>query len=202
MKNKIAATCLAATLGIGAFGLVSLKDSDAHVIKRYDTHMTLRDSVATAKQLPSIEASTLVSGIITTDILRQADKTVLNVTGYTAGYESTGKYPGDPAYGRTASGLYVDRGVTVAAGKGLPFGTVVYIPHFDGKSGWDNDGIFTVHDRGGAISNGHMDVYFGESISALRAAQAFGRHDLEVYILDGGEYSHEQVRSAIVESKR
>ncbi len=56
-------------------------------------------------------------------------------------------YSGDPNV--TASGARTEPGVTVAAGPGVPFGTEVYI---DGL-GWR-----TVHDRGGAITNGKLDV--------------------------------------------
>lgn len=104
----------------------------------------------------------------------------MEVTGYTAGYESTGKHPGDPAYGQTTSGAYVEQGVTIAAGQNIPFGTEVYIPYFDGKPGF-GDGVFTVQDRGGAIGAYNIDVYF----ESLFEAQEFGRQVLEVHIMEG-----------------
>lgn len=106
-------------------------------------------------------------------------KIMMTVTGYTAGYESTQKKKGEPGYGITASGATVQQGVTVAAGKGIPFGTKVYIPYFKGKTGF-GDGVFTVQDRGGAIGSHNIDVYF----NSLIEARQFGRQHLEVYILE------------------
>lgn len=73
----------------------------------------------------------------------------MRITHYTAGYESTGKYPSDPTYGVTASGFKVFRGV-VSADRSIPFGTIVY----DERYGW---GI--VLDRGGAIRGNKLDFY-------------------------------------------
>lgn len=107
---------------------------------------------------------------------------LMEVTGYTAGYESTGKQPGHPEYGITASTKKAVRGVTVAAGPSVPFGTKVYIPYF---KDWDNNGIFVVQDRGGAIHDDNIDVFFGYSSKQLREAQKFGRkYSMEVYILN------------------
>lgn len=103
----------------------------------------------------------------------------MEVTGYTAGYESTQKKKGEPGYGITASGEYVKQGRTIAAGKNIPFGTKVYIPYFDNQPGFD-DGIFTVEDRGGAIGPYNIDVYY----ESLTDARNFGRQVLEVYILE------------------
>lgn len=104
----------------------------------------------------------------------------MEVTGYTAGYESTQKHPGDPAYGLTASGEMVEQGVTVAAGSNIPFGTRIYIPYFDGKPGF-GDGVFTVQDRGGAIGPYNIDVYYDD----LGEAIDFGRQILDIEILGG-----------------
>lgn len=104
----------------------------------------------------------------------------MEITGYTAGYESTQKKKGQPGYGETASGTYVKQGRTIAAGKNIPFGTKIYIPYFKGKPGFD-DGIFTVEDRGGAIGAYHIDVYF----NYVSDARDFGRRTLDVYILGG-----------------
>lgn len=112
-------------------------------------------------------------------------KLSMEVTGYTAGYESTGKRPGHPEYGITASTKKAVKGITVAAGKSIPFGTKVYIPYF---KDWDNKGIFIVQDRGGAIQDDNIDVFFGYSSKALKEARKFGRnYNMEVYILEESE---------------
>ena len=75
-------------------------------------------------------------------------------TGYTAGYESTGKRPGHPSYGITFSGVKVRRGQvsTVAADtKIFPIGTLLYIPGY---------GYGVVADTGSAIKGRRIDLYF------------------------------------------
>ncbi|MBP2080086.1 LysM peptidoglycan-binding domain-containing protein [Oceanobacillus polygoni] len=91
------------------------------------------------------------------------------VTAYTAGYESTGKEPGDPAYGITASGTEVQEGETIACPDSLSFGAKLYIPYFDKT--------FTCEDRGSAITEGRLDVYMEDLDEALE----FGVKDLQVH---------------------
>lgn len=92
------------------------------------------------------------------------------VTAYTAGYESTGKRPGDATYGVTASGTKVQSGVTIACPRELPFGTQIYIPALNNT--------YICLDRGGAIKGKHIDVY----INSLQKAQEFGKKYLDVII--------------------
>ena len=54
-------------------------------------------------------------------------------------------------------------------------GTVVYIPYF---ASYPNGGWFVVEDRGGAITNGHIDVYMDTQSECIQ----FGRRNLEVYL--------------------
>jgi len=105
----------------------------------------------------------------------RGERRIMEVTAYWEG--SCGKAKSDPLYGITASGERVKEWFTIAAGKELPMGTKVYIPHFRDKP---NKGIFTVKDRGGMITNGHLDIY----MTTAAACFEFGRQQLEVYILD------------------
>lgn len=102
-------------------------------------------------------------------------KQVLNadLTAYTAGPESTGKAPGHPAYGITASGKYVKDQHTIATDPSvIPLGTKVYI---------EGIGIRTAEDTGGAIIGNRIDVY----MSDLSAAIQFGvKRNIKVYILE------------------
>lgn len=108
---------------------------------------------------------------------------VLEVTAYTAGYESTGKQPWDPGYGITYSGVRAQQGRTVAAGPDIPLGTKLFIPAL---ADWPNGGLFTVEDRGGAISNAHLDIYLEDCSQARR----WGRQHLEVlFWLPGADVS-------------
>ena len=84
----------------------------------------------------------------------------LEASAYTCGPESTGKRPVDPGYCVTASGYRLRPGdKVVAMGKKYPFGTQVMIPGY---------GLATVRDRGSAISDNHVDLYFERLEDALR----------------------------------
>lgn len=104
------------------------------------------------------------------DAIEKIEYEIYEVTAYTAGFESTGKNPGDPEYGVTASGAHVKENHTIACGPEHEFGTEIYIPYFDTT--------FTCEDRGGAIKEGYIDVYIPSLVDALE----FGRRDLEVIV--------------------
>lgn len=70
----------------------------------------------------------------------------------------------------------------IAAPRSYPFGTLIYIPDL---------GLFTVHDRGGAIrstSEGEdydrLDIWMGKGEVARVRANTFGRRTLSAYIVD------------------
>lgn len=94
---------------------------------------------------------------------------VYEVTAYTAGVESTGKRKGDKGYGLTASGEYVQQGVTIACPKDFAFGTKVDIEGY---------GMRVCHDTGSAINSGKIDLY----MDSVSAARKFGRQKLQVKI--------------------
>jgi 3D (Asp-Asp-Asp) domain-containing protein len=111
-------------------------------------------------------------------------------TAYTAGPESTGKSPGDPAYGVTKSGEKVKKWHTIAADPNvLPIGTRVFIPEFADQP---NNGIFVVEDTGRRdgtkaadgnykhIQGKRIDIYHPD----LAWAKKFGRRDLNIIVLD------------------
>lgn len=75
----------------------------------------------------------------------------------------------------TSSGAQASSWYTLAAGKGYPVGTIIYIPYFKDKP---NGGWFVVQDRGGAISNNKLDVYMGTHLQALQ----FGRKNLKCHV--------------------
>lgn len=97
----------------------------------------------------------------------------LNTSAYTA--STCGKSPTSKGYGKTASGAKATSWYTVAAGKGYPIGTVIYIPSMKNKP---NGGWFVVQDRGGAISNNKLDIYMDTYNECIK----FGRKSVECYI--------------------
>ncbi|MFV9829363.1 3D domain-containing protein [Bacillus velezensis] len=93
------------------------------------------------------------------------------VTAYTSGYSSTGKSRNDADYGITASGERAVEGRTLACPPSLPFGTKVNI---------EGIGERVCEDRGGAIQEGHLDLYMTSESEAL----SFGRRNLSAEITD------------------
>ena len=103
----------------------------------------------------------------------QGNAVTMNASAYTAA--TCGKAPGSAGYGITSSGAAARSYYTVAAGGAYPIGTVVYIPYFASAP---NGGWFVVQDRGGAISNNRIDIYF----DSIEECRQFGRRNIECYI--------------------
>ncbi|WP_285890388.1 3D domain-containing protein [Paenibacillus macerans] len=100
-------------------------------------------------------------------------------TGYTAGYESTGKKPSHPQYGITYSGVKVRRDKdtvsTIAADlKMFPIGTILYIPGY---------GYGVVADKGSAIKGKKIDLYFD---TTKQVYKEWGKKEVEVQIVREG----------------
>lgn len=102
---------------------------------------------------------------------------VMSASAYTAGYESTGKRPGDPYYGVTRSGTQVRPGVVSVDPKVIPLGSRLYIESLDGKVSY---GVAYAEDTGSAIKGNKIDIYYENLQDALR----FGRRQLRVYVLE------------------
>lgn len=121
-------------------------------------------------QIPNLERKQIDPSLNVKSVL-SAD-----LTAYTAGYESTGKSPGDPEYGVTASGKYVKEQQTIAVDPSvIPIGTKVYI---------EGIGVRVAEDTGGAIIGNRIDVY----MSDLSAAIQFGyKKNIKVYVLDSSQ---------------
>lgn len=106
---------------------------------------------------------------------RYSRKMPCKLTAYTNSFESTGKHPGDPGYGVTASGRTAKEGLTIAVDPSIiPLHSVVYIPGI---------GVRYAEDTGGAVIGNHIDVFYNDD----NYAQTFGVKDnVTVYILEEG----------------
>jgi 3D (Asp-Asp-Asp) domain-containing protein len=82
-------------------------------------------------------------------------------------YTNAGGAP--PFEGLMASGLYTREGYA-ACGPSYPFGTVFII---DGRG-------YICQDRGGAITDGHLDLWMADEAAALE----WGRQELPVIVLE------------------
>lgn len=129
---------------------------------------------AAAVQTVQPETATVSSGnTVQTSVGSLSYSDVINVVA--TAYDPSSCYP--YAGTSTASGTAPEEFRTIAAWQGLPFGTKVYIPYFDSAP---NHGIFIVEDRGGAITENKIDIFFDSNQKALQ----FGRRTLQVYILN------------------
>ncbi len=118
-------------------------------------------SVAVAKTPTAPSVATPIRGVL-----------YCTLTAYTAGYQSTGKVPGQPGYDITSTGAHAIQGITVAVDPNvIPYGTKLFIPGV---------GIRIAEDTGGAIVGNHIDVFYNN----LGVAEDFGvKHDIPVYEL-------------------
>lgn len=106
-------------------------------------------------------------------------------TGYTAGYESTGKNPDSPAYGITYSGVKVKRDLysTIAADLTVfPVGTILFIPEY---------GYGVVADTGSAIKGNRLDLYY-ETVQDVY--NEWGKKTVEVYVVEVGKGTLSEAR--------
>ena len=76
-------------------------------------------------------------------------------------------------HGRTASGVYVRRGVIAADPRVLPIGSVVQV-----KAG-NYSGIYTVHDTGRRVKGRSVDIWMPTS----HEARSFGRRRIKLQVL-------------------
>ncbi|QFK72675.1 hypothetical protein F7984_16325 [Pradoshia sp. D12] len=129
------------------------------------------DTTSSVKQIKS--ASTLEEN----DNWNKYPAKEVIATGYTAGYESTGKNPNHPSYGITYSGVRVKRDLysTIAADTSVfPIGTILFIPSY---------GYGVVADTGSAIKGNKIDLYY-DTVDDVY--QKWGKKQLKVYVVSMG----------------
>ena len=95
----------------------------------------------------------------------------MTASAYTAGFESTGKRPGDPNYGITASGMRVQHGIVAVDPSVIPLGTPLFIEGY---------GFAVAADTGSSIRGNSIDLFMYNVEDALN----FGRRTVTVYILE------------------
>jgi len=105
----------------------------------------------------------IISGV-TTGVMH------VEATGYTAGFESTGKRPGDPGYGITSTGAKAQPGVIAVDPKVIPYGTHIYVPGY---------GYGVALDTGGAIKGQRIDLFY----ETEKQANNWGRRWVTIQLL-------------------
>ncbi len=102
---------------------------------------------------------------------------MMMATAYDLSFESTGKVPGMPDYGITASGTKARVGVVAVDPTVIPLGTKLYIEYADGTGSY---GYATAEDTGSAIKGNRIDLFFNTYQECIN----FGRRSVIVYILE------------------
>lgn len=102
---------------------------------------------------------------------------VMIATAYDLSYASTGKMPGMPGYGITASGTQARVGAVAVDPEVIPLGTKLYIEYADGSGGY---GYATAEDTGSAIKGYRVDLFFNTYQECIN----FGRKRVIVYVLE------------------
>jgi 3D (Asp-Asp-Asp) domain-containing protein len=156
----------------------STKFNLSHVLESVGfTDQSMQQAIKTAAESTEVktaESPTLENEL---DLSKYPIHKVL-ATGYTAGYESTGKKPNHPEYGITYSGVNVKRDLysTVAADLNIfPIGTILFIPGY---------GFGVVADKGGAIRGNRVDLYY-ETVEDVY--NEWGKKELDVYVVEMGD---------------
>ncbi len=123
--------------------------------------------------VPAVPAVPAVPVVPASPIPDMAVKRMLTMvaTAYDPGPISTGKSPGHPAYGITATGMRAAYGVVAVDPRVIPLYSRLYIPGY---------GYAVAGDTGGDIKGNRIDLFYPTYSQAI----AFGRRTVPVYILE------------------
>ena len=111
------------------------------------------------------------------DNFRYSKVLTCTATAYDLSYESTGKYPGQPGHGMTATGTYCKKGTVAVDPRVIPLGSRLYI---EAENGSWTYGYAVAEDTGGAIKGNKVDLFF----YTPQEVRNFGRRTAKVYILE------------------
>ena len=104
-------------------------------------------------------------------MFRYTRSLIMESTAYTLSFSCTGRHPGDPWFGVTASGMMAQVGVVAVDTNVIPFHTRMYIEGY---------GFAVAGDRGGAIRGYKIDVF----MDTMPEARQWGRRHVRVWILE------------------
>lgn len=114
---------------------------------------------------------------VTTAVAEESPHLICSASAYTEAEDECGKSPSDPAYGITASGEYVRRGIIAVDTDVIPMHSLVRI-----EGAGEYDGIYGAKDTGGYIQGNRIDIYMPTKTEAIN----FGRKDVKVYVIRYG----------------
>lgn len=137
----------------------------------------LSDTVAQAPVTMLMEYGTVLNHKTARgDVIRYAKVLDMRATAYTASYRDTGKSPGDPGFGITATGIRAKKGVIAVDPRIIPLGTRVYV---EVAGNTPDYGYAVAADTGGAIKGSLIDLYY----DTQGFVDSWGCKRVKVYIL-------------------
>lgn len=150
----------------------------SYVAPKKTTQVASKPS-ATGSGTAAGEAANAAGGLTISRSKSFAYKTsyVMIATAYDLSFASTGKSPGMPGYGITASGTQARVGAVAVDPSVIPLGTKLYIEYADGSGGY---GYATAEDTGSAIKGYRIDLFFNTYQECIN----FGRKRVIVYVLE------------------
>jgi uncharacterized protein YabE (DUF348 family) len=111
------------------------------------------------------------------DVVRYKKVMDMRATAYTASLKDTGKAPGHPLFGITATGMKARKGVIAVDPKVIPLHTKLYVEILGDTPDY---GFCVAGDVGGAIKGNKIDLYYDSQDYVDR----FGVKKVRVYILN------------------
>ena len=146
--------------------LVAGRENSRTEIDRTKTAPSVSAVVHVGTALPAGHARSACGEVFT-----YARSLTMEATAYTLSFECTGRHPGHPLFGVTASGMMAQVGVVAVDTNVIPFHTRLYIEGY---------GFAVAGDRGGAIRGEKIDLFF----DTREEVRQFGRRHIQVWILD------------------
>ncbi len=111
------------------------------------------------------------------DLVRYSKVMDMKATAYTASLKDTGKAPGHPLFGITATGMKARKGVIAVDPKVIPLHTRLYVEILGDTPDY---GFCIAGDVGGAIKGNKIDLYY----DTQEYVDRFGVKKVRVYILN------------------
>ncbi len=151
--------------------------------------VVLEDGVEVSKQLMTekiiqnpismiVEYGTVLNHITSRgEVVRYSKVLEMKATAYTASLKDTGKAPGHPLFGITATGMKARKGVIAVDPKVIPLHTKLYVEILGDTPDY---GFCIAGDVGGAIKGNKIDLYY----DSQEYVDSFGVKKVRVYILN------------------
>lgn len=150
-----------------------VKEDGAEVARQFLSQAVLKDPIIMIMEYGTVMNHKTARG----DVIRYNKVLDVKATAYTASLKDTGKAPGHPLFGITATGIKAKKGVIAVDPKVIPLYTRVYVEILGSTPDY---GYAVAADVGGAIKGNKIDLYY----DGQEYVDRFGVKKAKVYILE------------------